>query len=70
MNPIGNAFFSSKVESRKLAQSHAAFDLLASVEHLERLTDILLMASSQALELRGIGKASDKSRAIGSGSGR
>jgi histidine ammonia-lyase len=44
--------------------THAAFDLRASVEHLQQLTGILLMASSQALELRGIEKASSKSRAI------
>jgi histidine ammonia-lyase len=44
--------------------THAAFDLRASVEHLQQLTGILLMASSQALELRGIDKASDKSRAV------
>lgn len=44
--------------------THAAFDLRASVEHLEQLTGILLMASSQALELRGIDKAGDKSRAV------
>lgn len=44
--------------------THAAFDLRASVEHLQQLTGILLMASSQALELRGIDKAGDKSRAV------
>ncbi|HEX6272807.1 MAG TPA: aromatic amino acid ammonia-lyase [Polyangiaceae bacterium] len=44
--------------------THAAFDLRASVEHLEQLTGVLLMASAQALELRGIASASDKSRAI------
>ena len=44
--------------------THAAFDLRASVEHLQQLTGILLMASSQALELRGLHKAGSKSRAI------
>jgi histidine ammonia-lyase len=44
--------------------THAAFDLRASVEHLQELTGILLMAASQALELRGIGKAGIKSREI------
>lgn len=43
--------------------THAAFDLRASVEHLQQLTGILLMAASQALELRGLEKASKKSRA-------
>ncbi|HEX2871843.1 MAG TPA: aromatic amino acid ammonia-lyase [Polyangiaceae bacterium] len=43
--------------------THAAFDLRASVEHLQQLTGILLMAASQALELRGLDKASGKSRA-------
>jgi histidine ammonia-lyase len=44
--------------------THAAFDLRASVQHLQELTGILLMAASQALELRGIEKASHKSRAV------
>ncbi len=44
--------------------THAAFDLRASVEHLQQLTGVLLMASAQALELRGIEKASDRSRKI------
>lgn len=44
--------------------THAAFDLRASVQHLQELTGILLMAASQALELRGIDKASSKSRAV------
>lgn len=43
--------------------THAAFDLRASVEHLQQLTGILLMAASQALELRGLEKASKQSRA-------
>jgi len=44
--------------------THAAFDLRASVQHLQELTGILLMAASQALELRGIERASTKSRAV------
>lgn len=44
--------------------THAAFDLRDSVAHLEQLTGILLMASAQALELRGLDKASHKSRAV------
>lgn len=44
--------------------THAAFDLRSSVAHLQELTGILLMASAQALELRGIDKASHKSREI------
>jgi histidine ammonia-lyase len=44
--------------------THAALDLRASVQHLEELTGILLMAASQALELRGIASAGEKSRAI------
>jgi histidine ammonia-lyase len=44
--------------------THAAFDLRASVEHLQQLTGVLLMAASQALELRGIEKAGHKSRAV------
>ncbi|HEX2670666.1 MAG TPA: aromatic amino acid lyase, partial [Polyangiaceae bacterium] len=44
--------------------THAAFDLRASVAHLNELTGIVLMASAQALELRGLDKASHKSRAI------
>jgi histidine ammonia-lyase len=44
--------------------THAAFDLRASVEHLQQLTGILLMAASQALELRGLEKAGQRSRAI------
>ena len=44
--------------------THAAFDLRASVQHLQELTGIVLMASSQALELRGLEKASAKSRAV------
>lgn len=44
--------------------THAAFDLRASVQHLNELTGIVLMASAQALELRGLDNASHKSRAI------
>lgn len=44
--------------------THAAFDLRSSVQHLQELTGILLMAASQALELRGIDKASRKSQAV------
>ena len=44
--------------------THAAFDLRAAVQHLEQLTGVLLMAATQALELRGISKASKKSREI------
>ncbi len=44
--------------------THAAFDLRAAVQHLEQLTGVLLMAATQALELRGISKAGKKSREI------
>lgn len=44
--------------------THAAFDLKESVANLERLTAILMMASAQALELRGIEKASLRSQEI------
>lgn len=44
--------------------THAAFDLRASVQHLEQLTGVLLMAAAQALELRGLSNAGKKSRAI------
>jgi len=44
--------------------THAAFDLRASVQHLQELTGILLMASAQALELRGLEKAGHKSRTV------
>jgi histidine ammonia-lyase len=44
--------------------THAAFDLRSSVEHLEQLTGILLMAAAQALEIRGIENAGAKSRTI------
>ncbi len=44
--------------------THAAFDLRTSVQHLEQLTGVLLMAAAQALELRGLANAGKKSRAI------
>lgn len=44
--------------------THAAFDFRESVENLERLTAIMLLASTQALELRGIQKASVQSQRI------
>lgn len=44
--------------------THAAFDLQEAVTHLERLTAILFLASTQALEIRGIEKAGQKSQEI------
>ncbi|VVC77177.1 Tyrosine 2,3-aminomutase [Aquicella siphonis] len=44
--------------------AHAAFDLRESVMNLERLTAVLLLASAQALELRGIQKASLRAQEI------
>ena len=44
--------------------THAAFDLQESVANLQRLTAILLLAATQALELRGIEKASKKAQSI------
>lgn len=44
--------------------THAAFDLREAVENLEKLTAILLLVSAQALELRGIKKASPKAQSI------
>lgn len=44
--------------------THSAFDFTESVANLERLTAILLLASTQALELRGIEKASKKAQSI------
>lgn len=44
--------------------THAAFDLQESVANLERLTAILLLTATQALDLRGLDKASPKSQAI------
>jgi histidine ammonia-lyase len=44
--------------------THAGFDLRASVQHLEQLTGVLLMAAAQALELRGLSNAGKRSRAI------
>lgn len=44
--------------------THVAFDFRESVANLERLTAIMLLAATQALELRGIEKAGEKSRRI------
>ena len=44
--------------------THAAFDLREAVDNLERLTTILLLAATQALEFRGIEKAGIQSRRI------
>jgi histidine ammonia-lyase len=44
--------------------THAALDFQESVANLERLTAILFLAASQALELRGIEKASKKAQSI------
>lgn len=44
--------------------AHAAFDFQESVSNLERLTAILFLTSTQALELRGIHKASKKAQSI------
>ncbi len=44
--------------------THAGFDFQESVANLERLTAILLLAATQALELRGIDKASNNAQAI------
>ncbi|QMT59041.1 aromatic amino acid lyase [Legionella sp. PC997] len=44
--------------------THAAFDFQESVANLERLTAILFLAATQALELRGIEKASKKAQSI------
>ncbi len=44
--------------------THAAFDFQESVANLERLTAIVLLAATQALELRGIEKASKKAQSI------
>jgi len=44
--------------------THAAFDLREAVANLERLTAILFLASAQALELRGINKASQRAQKI------
>ncbi|HEV2524443.1 MAG TPA: aromatic amino acid ammonia-lyase, partial [Gammaproteobacteria bacterium] len=44
--------------------THAALDFRESVENLERLTAIMLLASVQALELRGIEKASPSAQNI------
>jgi histidine ammonia-lyase len=44
--------------------THAAFDLQEAVTNLERITAILLLAATQALEYRGIEKAGKKSQHI------
>jgi histidine ammonia-lyase len=44
--------------------THAAFDLKEAVANLERLTAITLIAAVQALEFRGIQKASNKAKNI------
>lgn len=44
--------------------THAALDFQESVANLERLTAILFLAATQALELRGIEKASNKAQSI------
>ena len=44
--------------------THAALDFQEAVENLERLTAIMLLASVQALELRGIKKASYRAQSI------
>jgi histidine ammonia-lyase len=44
--------------------THAAFDLKDAYNNLERLTAILMLASTQALELRGIKNAATKSKNI------
>lgn len=44
--------------------THAAFDFQESVLNLERLTAILLLAATQALEIRGIEKASPHAQAM------
>jgi histidine ammonia-lyase len=44
--------------------THAALDFQESVANLERLTAILFLAAAQALELRGIQKASKKAQFI------
>ena len=44
--------------------THAAFDLKEAYNNLERLTAILMLASTQALEFRGIKNAATKSKNI------
>lgn len=44
--------------------THAAFDLQEAVANLERITAILLLAATQALELRGVEKAGKNSQFI------
>ena len=42
--------------------AHAAFDFREAVKNLERLTAILFLASMQAIEIRGVGKASRRAK--------
>lgn len=44
--------------------THAAFDLRESVGNIEKIISILLVASVQALEFRGIKKSSYKSQLV------
>ncbi len=44
--------------------THAAFDLKEAYENLERLTAILLLAGTQAIELRDFKKAGEKTRRL------
>lgn len=44
--------------------THAALDFKESVANLERITAILMLAATQALELRGIDKAGTKAQSI------
>lgn len=44
--------------------THAAIDFREAVNNLERLTAVLLLAATQALEFRGLEKASPRSQAI------
>jgi phenylalanine ammonia-lyase len=44
--------------------THAAFDLRSSVDLLEQLVSVLLMAGCQALELRGVDRASPAAKAV------
>lgn len=44
--------------------THAAFDFKEAVLNLERLTALLFLASAQALEIRGINKASSRAQKI------
>ncbi len=44
--------------------THAAFDLRSSVDLLEQLVSVLLMAGCQALELRGVDRASPAAKMV------